>query len=82
MNISLNEAINLRSSGLIYHENRAALRSSWVGTCDEIVGALMGDDGHHVERVGGRVVIWREGYPYPHFIGVGRGRFLCQFWGE
>ena len=76
--ISLNEVINLRGTGLIYEPS--VLRNSWVGSCQEIIDALTGDDSHEVYLNDGRVVIYRKGYTYPHFIQTKNGLFVCQFW--
>ena len=76
--LTLNEAISIRP--LIFGETRPTLRSAWVGMCQEILQALEGDEDHFVEHVDGRRVIYREGYPYPHFIEVGSSAFCCPFW--
>lgn len=76
--LTVNEAVNIRQ--YVFEETRPTLRNSWVGMCEEILSALEGDKDHDVIRIDGRRIIYREGYPYPHFIEVGSSAFCCPFW--
>lgn len=77
--LSLNEAINIRD--FFPDSVRPQIRTSWVGMCGEILAALEGqqDDDHIVERVDGRRLVFRKGYPYAHFIEV-QGAAFCNPW--
>lgn len=83
--LTLNEAINIKHAlqkVLSSPYPLAHIRTSWVGTCDEITAALYDSAYHRVERHEGRLFIYRDGYGYaaPHFIEVGGGAFCCPYW--
>ena len=77
--LTIDECVSLKK--FVPTDARIGLRSSWVGVCQEILAALEGDEDHDVIRVDGRRVIYREGYPYPHFIEVAGSAFACPYWG-
>lgn len=80
--LSIHEIITLKGAygDFIPVESRAGLSKCWIGTCSEVVEALTSRRVEWQEASGRRLVLYRDGYPYPHFIYVGGGQFLCQFW--
>lgn len=82
--MTLNESINLKPV-VRYYDSQvflADLRWSWQGTCNEIVEGLLEKNGHEVSFHNGRVLIWREGGYAPQFYEIGKGKFLCPYWGN
>ena len=82
--LSIHEIITLKAAygDFIPVESRAFLSKCWIGTCAEVTEALC-DAARRVEWQDTscrRIVLYRDGYPYPHFLYVGNGQFLCQFW--
>lgn len=68
--------------------SEAVNNMSWTGVCQEILDALYGDFGHHVEIIDGRYCIWRKYSSdsgesiigMPIFIQVSGNKFVSTYW--
>ena len=81
--LSINEIIEIRKVYDLYapcNWLNKVNKKCWVGCCQEIIGALVGDNSHRVSIVDGHVVIFRNSYTAPHFVHVSGGNFVCIFW--
>lgn len=81
-NLNVHELINIRTlDALTFLDYKIRInRRSWVGITQEILDALSPESTNHMVFVdNGRIIIYRDDYPFPHFVKIDDNRYLEVF---